>query len=190
MIEKLNSSHNLKLLVVNGVDHVIKTLNSLHQLSGVDKFYWHFIASCCSHIQPDADNLDRIAMYTYAVEKLAKIFQEYCIAKNIGAQVFHVVPEGINQLSNNDVKDYFKWVVKMQSIITHWQSKFLSDEFNYDDIFVYAGNLLNISRFAAAVNAGNLVYKTDEISKIKETYSSLYSELCVLMVKSIKDTGW
>jgi len=190
MIEKLNSSHNLKLLIVNGVDHVIKTLGSLHQLSSLDEFYWNFIASCCSHVQPDANNLDKIAMYTYAVEKLGKVFQEYCVAKNIGARVFHEVPQDINRLSNSDVKEYFKWVVKMQSVMIHWHSKFVNDEFNYDDIFVYACNLVNISKFAVAVNAGNLAYKSDEISKIKEKYASLYSELCLLMIKSIKDTGW
>ena len=129
-------------------------------------------------------------MYTFAVEKLGRVFQEYCVVRNIEARVFHEVPENINQLSNNDVKEYFKWVVEMQSIMIHWHEKFCDEEFNYDDIFVYAGNLNNISKFAAAVNAENLVYKSDEIAEIKEKYSSLYSDLCLLMIKSIKETGW
>jgi len=190
MIEKLNSSNNLKALILHSVDHVVKTLNYLQQLSSVDRFYWNFIASCCSHIKPDKDNLDKITMYTFAVEKLGRVFQEYCVTKNINPRVFFTVPEGINQLSNHDVKEYFKWIVEMQSIMIHWHEKFFDEDFNYDDIFMYVSNLNNISKFAAGLNAGYLVYKSDEMAKIKEKYSSLFSDLCLLIVKSIKDTGW
>ena len=190
MIEKFYSSNHLKLLVVTSVTAACKTIECLQQLSSVDKFYWNFIASCCNHIQPDVGNLDRISACSFVVEKLGKIFHEYCIVKKIGSRVFHEVPQDINQLSNSDVKDYFKWIVKMQSIVIHWHGRFIKEEFNYDDIFAYASVLPNFGKFAAALNVDHLVYQSTEISMIKDQYSSIYAGLCSLLVKNIKEANW
>ena len=190
MIEKFYSSNHLKLLIVTSVTAACKTIPSLHQLTCVDKFYWNFIASCCSHIQPDVGNLDKISACTFAVEKLGKIFQEYCTVNQVSNRAFHEVPEDINQLSNNDVKDYFKWIVKMHSIVMHWHEKFVNEEFNYDDIFVYASVLPNFRKFARALNVDYLVCQSNEITKIKDQYSSIYAGLCSLLVKNIKEVNW
>ena len=190
MIEKFYSSNHLKLLIVTSVNAACKTIPSFHQLSSVDKFYWNFIVSCCNHIQPDAKNLDKISACAFAVEKLGKVFQEYCTVKHCGNRPFHEVPEDIKQLSNNDVKDYFKWIVKMHDIVVHWHNRFLTKEFNYDDILAYASILPNFGKFAGALNLDNLVFQSNEISKIKDEYSTIYAGLCSLLVKNIKEVNW
>ena len=191
MIEKLNSSNQLKPVIDAGVKAVSSSFTKLSQLSEADKFYWHFIASCCAHVQPSVENLTKLKNYVFATEKLSKIFCEYCaIRKVVKIPVIHQVPQEINRISNSDVKDYFKWIIKMQNIIAHWHLKFLDEEFNYDDIFAYLGNLRSITAFATAVYTDHLVCTEAYIIKLRDNYSKVYANLCSLLVKSNKENEW
>ena len=191
MIEKLNSSNQLKIVIDAGVKAVSSSFIKLSRLSEVDKFYWHFIASCCAHVQPSVENLAKLKSYVFATEKLSKIFCEYCTTRKVEKiPVIHEVPQEINRISNSDVKDYFKWIVKMQSIMIHWQSKFIEEEFNYDDIFAYHENLRSITAFATAVYTDHLVYPDASIINLRDEFSKVYANLCSLLVKSNKENGW
>ena len=190
MIEKLNSSNQLKIVIDASVKAAFSSFNRLSRLSEVDKFYWHFIASCCAQVQLNVENLYRLKSYVFATEKLSKIYCDYWITKNIEKPpVFHEVPQEISRF-NSDVKEYFKWIVKMQKIMAHWQLKFFDEEFTYDDIFAYHGNLPTITAFATAVYTDHLVYNDAEIIKFRESYSNVYANLCLLLVKSNKENGW
>ena len=191
MMEMLNLSIPLKLVVDAGVKAASSYLTKLSQLSEVDKFYWHFIASCCAHVQPSVENLAKLKSYVFAVEKLSKIFCDYYSTKRLEKpRVIHEVPPEICCISNSDVNNYFKWIIKMQSIMFHWELKFSDKEFTYDDIFAYHGNLPGITAFAAAVYTDHLVYSDTSIIKLKDDYSKVYANLCSLLVKSNKEYGW
>ena len=191
MIEKLNSSNQLKLVIDAGVKAVSSSFTKLSQLSEADKFYWHFIASCCAHVQPGVENLANLKSYVFATEKLSKIFCDYWNTRKVEKPpVIHVVPQEINRISNSDVKDYFKWIIKMQNIIAHWLLKFLDEEFNYDDIFTYHRNLQSITAFATAVYTNHLVFTDANIIKHRDKFSKVYANLCSLLVKNNKENGW
>ena len=190
MIEKLNSTNHLRLVLNASVNAASNSLSALSHLSEVDKFYWHLIASFCNHVQPSAEKLAKLNTYLYVTERLSTLFLDYCTTRKYeNLPVILEIPQEINRISNTDVKDYFKWIIKMQSIINHWQMKFLSEEFNYDDIFAYAANLQSISTFAKAIYAGSLTFTSDEITGFKEKYSTVYANLCSLLVKNNKEYG-
>ena len=190
MIEKLSSSSPLKLVVDAGVKTASSSLTK-SKMSEVDKFYWHFITSCCAHVQPSVENLAKLKSYVFVTEKLSIIYSDYWITRRVEKPpVIHVVPQEISRISNSDVKDYFKWIVKMQNIVLHWQLKFIDGEFNYDDIFAYHRNLPSITAFAAAVYTNHLVYSDADIIKYRENFSTIYAKLCSLLVKSNKEYGW
>ena len=191
MIQKLNSSNQLKIMIDAGVKAVSSSFTKLSQLSEVDKFYWHFIASCCAHVQPNVENLAKLKNYVFATGKLSEVFCEYCTTKRVEKiPVVYEVPQEINRISNSDVKEYFKWIIKMQNIIIHWQLKFLDEEFNYDDIFAYHGNVRGITAFATAVYTDHLVCPDASIIKFRDNYYEIYANLCSLLVKSNKEHGW
>ena len=191
MIEKLNSANHLKLLINVGVKAVSNSLTKLAQLSEVDKFYWHFISSCCTHVHLTVDNIFKLKIYLFVIEKLSTVFHDYCTTKKFKKPVvIDSLPREIDCIPNTDVKDYFKWIIKMQNIMIQWHSKFLNEEFNYDDTFTYASNLQSIVTFAKYVHTSHLVLSNDEIGKFKENYSNLYGYLCTLLVKNNKDYGW
>ena len=169
------------------------SLTALSHLSKAEKFYWHLIASFCNHVQPSAEKLAKLNTYLYVVERLGTLFLDYCTTRKYENLPVppgtSLLPKEIYYISNTDVKDYFKWIIKMQSIITHWQLKFLNEEFNYDDIFAYAANLQSIRTFAKAVYVGHLTFTSDEITGFKEDYSTVYAKLCSLLVKNNKEYG-
>ena len=191
MMKTLNEATHLKLVIDASVKAASNSLTKLSQLSESDKFYWNFIASCCSHIQLSHENLAKLKSYVFVTEKLSKIFHHYCTTRKLTkSSIIHSIPQEINCVSNSDVKDYFKWINKMQSIMLHWHSKLMEQEFNYDDLVAYAGNLHSIKSFAAAVNADYLVCNDGEITELKKDYSEIYANLCSLLIKSNKDHGW
>ena len=190
-MEKLNATNHLKLVIDASVKAASNSLTKLPQLSEVDKYYWHFIASCCSHIHLNPENLAKLKTYVFITEKLSIIFNNYYTTCKLGKpSIIHHIPQEINCVSNADVKDYFKWIIKMQNIMIHWQAKFMEQEVNHDDIVAYVGNLDSINSFAAAVYADHLVYADSEISKLKKNYSGIYANLSSLLIKSSKDYGW
>ena len=191
MLEKLHLTDHLKLAINESVTAACNSLTTLSQLSEADKFYWHFIASCCNHIQPNRENLAKVNTYLFPIEKLSVIFHKYCTKNNIEKSfVISTIPQEIIHISNADVKNYFNWIVKMQEIMIHWQLKFMDQDFNYDDAFIYADNLHNTTAFAKAVCTEHLVYTSDEITKLKDDYSALYAKLCSLLVKNDKENDW
>ena len=191
MIENLNSATHLKLLINAGVKAVSNSLTNLSQLSEVDKFYWHFISSCCTHIQLSVDNISKLKTYLIVMERLSTVFHDYCTTRKYEKPaVIHSLPQEIDRIPNSDVKDYFKWIIKMQKIMIQWHSKILNEEFNYDDILTYASNLQSIISFAKFMHTSHLVISNEEIGKLKENYSALYGDLCTLLVRNNKDYGW
>ena len=187
MLEKLHLTDHLKLVINESVTAASNSLAMLSQLSEADKFYWHFIASCCNRVQPNRENLAKVNTYLFAIEKLSAIFHEYCTKNNIEKSfIINTVPQEICHILNADVKSYFNWIIKMQEIMIHWQIKFMDQNFNYDDIFTYA----SIAAFAKAVCIEYLVYTADEITQLKDEYSAIYTKLCSLLVKNDKEYGW
>lgn len=177
-------------MINTSVDAVCKSLTMLSQLSEVDKFYWHFIASCCINAQPNLENLTKLNTYIFVIQKLSKIYHEYCTVRKIQKSVIHTIPQEISHISNTDVKDYFKWVIKMQNIMIHWQSKFIEQDFNYNDILMYDENLQSITTFAKAVCTEHLLYNVEDIARFKEDHSKAFASLCSLLVIDNKDNGW
>ena len=191
MLEKLYLTDHLKLVIHESVTAACNSLTALSQLSEVDKFYWHFVASCCYHIQPNRENLAKLNTYLFLIEKFSVIFHKYCTKNNLEKSfVINTIPLEISRILNPDVKNYFNWFAKMQEIMIHWQSKFMEHDFSYDDTFAYAGKLQSIAAFAKAVCTEHLVYTADEITKLKDDYSALYAKLCSLLVQTNKDYSW
>ena len=190
MLEKLYLTDHVKLVIHESVTAACNSLTTLSQLSEADKFYWHFVASCCNHVQPNRENLAKLNAYLFPIEKLSVIFHEYCTKNNKEKSVIHTIPQEINCIPNPDVKNYFNWIVKMQEIMIHWQSKFMEQDFNYDDTFTYAGKLQSIAAFAKAVCTKHLLYNADEITILKDDFSAIYAKLCLLLVKNDKEYGW
>ena len=188
MIKKLNCTPKLKRILVISIKAACDSLQTLPQLTEVEKFHWHFIALCCNHVQPNPENLDELINYECAIVQLNKIFHKYYELKMNNTIDIHQIPYELNDISSIDVKDYFQWIQRMQKILTHWQEKFIAGRYNFDDIFIYANNLDMITVFAEAIHIDNLV--TDEIDEIKKKYSSLYADLCLLLVKNSSDSGW
>ena len=190
MIKKLKCIPKLKHIVDISIRAAYKSLLTLPQLSEIEKFHWHFIALCCNHVQPNPENLDELINYECVIVQLSKIFQKYYEFKNETTKDTQQISYELNDISSTDVKVYFQWIQKMQKILTHWQEKFITGKYNYDDIFIYTHNLDMITKFAEAIHFKNLVYNTDEIDEIKKKYSSLYANLCLLLVKNNSDSGW
>ena len=169
------------------VDAACKSLKTLSELSETDKFYWHFISSCCKYIQPSADNLTELSTHSFIIDKLGRIFQKYCTTKEVNKSK---VPEEITLISNADVMDYFTWICKIQSIMVKWREKFLEQDFTSDDILTYNSNLVVIANIAKAVNAGDLVFSNAEIENLYKRYSTVLAELCSLLIKGDEKYGW
>jgi len=170
------------------VEGACNSLNALSNLSPSDEFYWNFIISCCNHVQPDPLNLANLKTFLVIVFKLGKIFKRYCTIRNVSKSQTYEVPEEI--VSNDQVKGYFEWIGKMHVIMKDWQSKFLEEEFNYDDVLTYQCNLTNITYFAKAVKADHLVISDRDIKDLHDRYSSIYCTLSSLLVKGNKEFGW
>lgn len=180
----------LQYTIVTGVMAACKSLSALSQLSESDMFYWHLIALCCNHVQPNPEKLDEIIIHRFIIVQLSKIYHTYCDRNKKSSKVICEIPHELSLISNSDVRNYFKWIINMQKIITHWEGKFKSGEFNYDDILIYAINLDKIIVFADTMHVEHLACTNDEIVEIKSKYSKLYADLCLLLVKNTKDSGW
>ena len=167
-----------------------KSLSTLSKLSESDKFYWHFISSCCRLIQPNIENLSKLNKYVFAVDKLGKIFQQYCATRNINKSATYEVSQEIKLIPNVDVNDYFTWIHKMQNVIFKWQQKFFDKEFNFDDIVTYDSNLLIIVDIAKSVNVEHLVLSRTDIAGLKNRYSTAYANLSSLLIKGNKEYRW
>jgi len=191
MIQKLNTATGHLAYVINAsVCAACNSLDALSQLSVKDKFYWHFISSCCDHVQPRAEDLARLNIYFFAVDKLSKIFQQYCTTRKVNVSVTYKIPQEIIDVSNDDVKHYFEWIAKMHDIIIYWQNKFAEKDFNYDDIITCSNNLRITSDFARAVNANPSVFNDKAIEDLNKRYSEAYVKLYTLLVKDNKKYGW
>ena len=190
MIEKLDSSTHLTTVINASVLAACNSLNTLPKLSEADKFYWHFISSCCKLIQPNTENLSKLSKYLFAVDKLGTIFQIYCTTKKINKSVTYEVSQEIQSIPNADLKDYFNWIHKMQNMMFKWRQKFFDEKFNYDDIITYDSNLPIVVDTAKAVNSEHLVLGCTEIADLKKRYSAAYAILSLLLVKGNKEYGW
>ena len=186
MIEKLETSSHLESIIDVSIDAACESLDTLSQLTDVDKFYWHFISSCCKHIRPSAGNLVKLTTYSFAIDKLGKIFQQYCIMKNINESVTCEIPQDI---SNTDIKDYFSWICEIQTVMDKWREKFLEEQFNYDEISMYINHLSTIEQIAKAVKA-DLVFDETELSSFKDRFSEAYVNVWSILVKGDKEYGW
>ena len=189
MIKRINSAPKLQYTIVSSVMAACKSLSVLPQLSETDKFCWHLIALCCNHVQPNPEKLDEIFIHRFVIIQLSKIYHTYCDINKKSSKLIHEIPHELSHI-NFDVKSYFKWIITMQKIIIHWDRKFKSGEFNYDDILIYAINLDKITMFAEAMHVEHLACTSSKIDDIKSKYSKLYADLCLLLVKNTKDSGW
>lgn len=193
MMEKFNKSSFLTPVIDASVEATCKTLSTLSRLSTADKFYWHFISSCCKLIciQPSMDDKPKLNIYLFAIDKLGKIFQQYCASKNVNKSVTTCeVPEEIQLISDVNVKDYFAWICKIHEDMHKWQAKFFDDDFNYDDIYTYDKNLQIIEDIARAVNADHLVLSATDIENVRDRYFVAYADLCSLLIKGKEEYGW
>ena len=190
MIENLNSSTDLTKVIDVSINAACESLNTLSKLSESDKFYWHFISSCCRLIQLNTENLSKLSKCVLAIDKLGKIFQQYCATKNINKSATYEISHEIKSILNVDVNDYFTWIHKIQTIMVKWQQKFFDEKFSYDDIVTYDSNLLNIVDIAKSVKAEDLVLSCTDTAGLKDRYSAAYADLSSLLVKGNKKYGW
>lgn len=192
-MEKFNKSNCLTPVIDASVEATCKTLGTLSQLSTADKFYWHFISSCCKliHVQPSTDDKTKLSIYLFVVDKLGKIFRQYCTTKKVNKSVTTCeVPEEIQLIPNVNVKDYFAWICKIHDDMHKWQVKFFDNDFNYDDIYIYNENLQIIVDIAKAVNADHLVFSATDIESVRDRYFVAYADLCSLLIKGKEEYGW
>ena len=190
MLEKLENFRPLADVIDASIGAVHNSLTTLSKLSEVDKFYWRFISSCCKCIQLGSENLATLNIYSLVINKLGKIFQEYCKVKDVSRSITDKVPEEINSVLSAEVQEYFTWIHKMHGILFKWQTNILNKEFNYDDVFTYETNLSIITDIAKALNAHHLVISNIEITGLSERYYVAYGELYSLLVQGNNDYGW
>ena len=188
MIKKINNSTSHLIDVIDAsVDAACKSLNTLSELYETDKFYWHFISSCCKCIQSSADDLTILSGHSIIIDKLGKIYQRYCATKKVDKSE---VPKELTLISNADVKDYFTWICKIQGIMVKWKEKVSEEDFTSDDILAYHSNLVVIAKIAKAVNAGDLVFSDTAIEDLYKRYSTVLAGLCSLLIKGNEKYGW
>jgi len=173
-----------KLLIIRSVESVRGTLGALSHISATNQFYWSFIASCCDCVQLDKEALHKLSSYTFVLEQLSKIFQVYCKDKVV---ILEDVPEDIACISDENVKDYFKWVIKVQNIFRYWHEKFRVHDFNYEDILAYASSLPTVITLAQCFSSTEFIFEPGVIEVYKKQYSKLYREICLQLVKSHAD---
>ena len=104
MIE--NAERNaLKGLIIRSSESVGKSITAVPQLSDIDKFYWSFIASCCTCIQVGVKDLNKLNAFAFAIENLSSIYLAYCNKKTNVPQPLCEVPE---EIKHTDIREYFK----------------------------------------------------------------------------------
>jgi len=183
MIE--NAEKNaLKELIIKSSESVSKSITTLSQLSDIDKFYWSFIASCCTRIQVGVKDLKKLNVFAFAIENLSSVYLAYCNKKSNILQPLCEVPEDIK---HTDVREYFKWIIRVQTVLIHWQELFRDQAYNYDDVMAYAGMLATVEKLAQSLNITELVFEIEQIEKFKANYHENYAELCSLVIKKTKD---
>ena len=189
MIENESMSSSLRELICKSTDSVSKTFSSLSKLSHINKFYWKFIASCCNHIHVGIKDLYKLENFSFAIERFSNIFLSYCHKRKAISQPLKVIPEDIENISNDNIKEYFRWVIKMQKIFAHWKELLESKQCNYDDITAYSQSLNTIIAFATCLNVPHLVCEADDIKEYKKLYSNYYDELHQLLIKRNQDVN-
>ena len=185
MIEKMNDT--FKQLITKSVECVSKTVSNLSHPLVIEKFFWSFIASCCNQIRVGVKDLNKLGNFYFAIEKFSKIFKAYCEVNQNTSQPMHELPEQIKCIPHESIKDYFRWIIKLQKIYTYWQDLFEEKQCNYDDIFAYASSLATVTDLAALLGTSHLIYGADKIEQFKFRYSKLYEKVCLLLVKSSKE---
>jgi len=185
MIEKMSDA--LKQLINKSVECVSKTVSYLSQPFLIEQFFWSFIASCCNQIKVGVKDLNKLSNFCFTIEKLSKIFKAYCEVNKNTSQPMHELPEQIKYIEHESIRDYFKWIIKLQKIYIYWQELFEEKQCNYDDIFAYASSLATVTDLAALLGISHLVYGADKIEQFKFRYSKLYEKICLLLVKSNKE---
>ena len=100
-----------------------------------------------------------------------------------------VVPEDIENTSNDNIKEYFKWVIKMQKVFVHWKELLSSNQGNHDDITAYSQSLNTIKALATSLNVPNLVCEPDDVKEYKKFYSDHYNYLHQLLIKRNQDVN-
>jgi len=183
MIKNETISSSMKELMAKSTKYVSKTISLLPTVSHIDKFYWRFIASCCSHIHVGVKDLYKLEMFSFVIERFGNIFLYYCQKWKTISQPLSVIPEDVKLASNNDLKQYFEWIIKMQKIFVHWKELFDSKQCNYDDITTYSQSLETITPLATCLNVPCIVYEADDIKEVKRLYSDYFVSLHQLLIK-------
>jgi len=183
MIENDTINSSMKELIAKSTKYVSKTISLLPNVSHIDKFYWRFIASCCNHIHVGVKDLYKLEIFSFAIERFGNIFLCYCQKKKTVSQPLSVIPEDVMLASNNDLKQYFEWIIKMQKFFLHWKELFDLKQCNYDDITTYSQSLETIAALATCLNVPHIVYEADDIEEVKKLYSGYYVSLHQLLIK-------
>ena len=190
MLEKLNPSTDLARVIKYSIQNACKSLNKLSELSQTDKFYWHFISSCCKLIQPNAGNLTKLNTHLFAIDQLGIIFQIYCTTNGVIMTITCEIPQEIKLISDVYVKDYFMWIYNIHGVLYQWYIKYSEGKFNYDNIIAYDNNSQIINDIATAVNANHLVFSDTKLAGCRLRYSKAQAELHSLLIKGNKECGW
>jgi len=172
---------NLKPLINKSIGSICINFSSLSHLSATDQFHWSFIVSCCHQVQLDNIPLHELSSYSFILEKFSKVFQAYCKDRVV---ILDEIPEDIACISNSNVKEYFKWVKKLQNIFRHWHEKFMKQEYNYDDILTYASSQPTLKSLAKCFSSNEFIFDPEQIEGFKKQYSKIYGEICLILVRS------
>ena len=183
MIE--NAPRNaLKDLITKGSEYLRNAIITSSPVSDIAKFYWSVIASCCKRIQVGEKDFKKLDQFSFTIEKLGRIYVAYC-EKN--ADVLQPISEVPKEIKLMYMREYFIWIMQMQSVFKYWHELFAQQMYNYDDILNYASILPIIEKLAQSLNIADLIYEIDYINELKVQYHELYNKLSNLIVKRNKD---
>lgn len=79
-----------------------------------ESFLWGLVASCCSRINVDRDNLDWVYRYNQVLKQIGSIFQVYSNENDLSDGQFIIIqdyPEQVTKHHLKDAKRYDKIVV-------------------------------------------------------------------------------
>ena len=157
-------------------------------LTRKQKFCWGVLATLCEQIQPKENCFHWAEVFTAIIEKMGEIYGQYChskhgtkectLEKQLKPDIRECPPE---------VQVYYLWIQKIHMILFSWQSMFLHQTVNFDDMINYAINNTAIYVAAKAVCATQLIVDDQHISDLKTTYLQDFEELNFLLLKYVPE---
>ena len=85
---------------------------------------------------------------------------------------------------------YFHWVCHVQAVLLEWKEKFMQQECNYDEIFIYTSQQSQLKRLGQTFFVSSAIV---DAQAVKNTFLNVFEQLNVLLIKYIPgqpDAKW